>query len=119
VNEDGIATAGVARAVDLASVESTLAMNGAVEQYRLQQLQCLQNPRSNHRCKHQSDSHERRQIRGQCAGSNGSCGTETPSPLIGESSEEGLLETNQQELLSGALAFEETMAHRLPRTGSF
>jgi CBS domain containing-hemolysin-like protein len=31
--------------------------------------------------------------------------------LIGESSEEGLLETNQQELLSGALAFEETMAH--------
>jgi magnesium and cobalt exporter, CNNM family len=31
--------------------------------------------------------------------------------LIGESSEEGLLETNQQELLTGALAFEETMAH--------
>jgi CBS domain containing-hemolysin-like protein len=31
--------------------------------------------------------------------------------LIGESSEEGLLETNQQELLSGALAFEETKAH--------
>jgi CBS domain containing-hemolysin-like protein len=30
--------------------------------------------------------------------------------LIGESSEEGLLETNQQELLSGALAFEETKA---------
>ena len=31
--------------------------------------------------------------------------------LIGESSEEGLLESNQQELLTGALAFEETMAH--------
>jgi CBS domain containing-hemolysin-like protein len=31
--------------------------------------------------------------------------------LIGESSEEGLLETSQQELLTGALAFEETMAH--------
>jgi CBS domain containing-hemolysin-like protein len=30
--------------------------------------------------------------------------------LIGESSEEGLLETNQQELLTGALAFEETRA---------
>jgi CBS domain containing-hemolysin-like protein len=30
--------------------------------------------------------------------------------LIGESSEEGLLETNQQELLTGALAFEETKA---------
>ena len=30
--------------------------------------------------------------------------------LIGESSEEGLLETNQQELLAGALAFEETKA---------
>jgi CBS domain containing-hemolysin-like protein len=30
--------------------------------------------------------------------------------LIGESSEEGLLQTNQQELLSGALAFEETKA---------
>ena len=30
--------------------------------------------------------------------------------LIGESSEEGLLESNQQELLTGALAFEETMA---------
>jgi CBS domain containing-hemolysin-like protein len=30
--------------------------------------------------------------------------------LIGESSEEGLLQTNQHELLSGALAFEETKA---------
>jgi CBS domain containing-hemolysin-like protein len=36
--------------------------------------------------------------------------------LIGESSEEGLLQANQQELLSGALAFEETKAEtvRLP-----
>jgi CBS domain containing-hemolysin-like protein len=31
--------------------------------------------------------------------------------LIGESGEEGLLEANQHELLTGALAFEETMAH--------
>ena len=36
--------------------------------------------------------------------------------LIGESSEEGLLMSDQQELLSGALAFEETTAYtvRLP-----
>jgi hypothetical protein len=74
VNEDGTATAGVAHAVDLASVESALVMNSGVEQYRLQYLQCLQNRWSNHRSKHQSDSHDRRQIRCQCAGSNGSCG---------------------------------------------